>query len=86
MSTKTQSSRKLPKHRGIFSYARIPMDSGGIVYRLFRRDIKRALHCKMCTFHPNYPRASRARDLNKARHQLCDLVDDIDLKLLGVSE
>jgi hypothetical protein len=86
MHTKTQPSRKLPQHRGVFSYARIPMDGGGTVYRLFRRDMKRVLHCEMRVFHPDYPRASRARELNAARHQLRNLVDDIDLKLLGVSD
>jgi hypothetical protein len=86
MATKTLKSRKLPQHRGVFSYARIPTDGGGVVYRLFRRDMKRVLHCEMRVFHPDYPRAARARDLNKARHQLRDLVDDIDLKLLGVSD
>ena len=77
-------TRKLPQHRGVFSYSRIPMIGGSVVYRLFRRDQRGALHCEMRNFHPGYPRQSMARDLNRARHALRDQVDEVDLKLMGV--
>lgn len=38
------ATRKLPAHKGIFSYARIPLADGAVAYRLFRRDMRRVLH------------------------------------------
>lgn len=81
---RTPATRKLPSHRGAFSFARIPVQGGGVIYRLFRRDMHRVLHCEMRNFHPDYPRQSAARDLNESRHRLRNLVDGIDLKFLGV--
>jgi hypothetical protein len=79
-------TRKLPSHRGVFSYSRIPMPGGSVVYRLFRRDQRGALHCEMRNFHPDCKRAFIAKKLNLARHKLRDQVDEIDLALMGVTE
>ncbi|MFK2876946.1 hypothetical protein [Rhodanobacter hydrolyticus] len=79
-------SRKLPAHRGTFSYARVPMDDGGVAYRLFRRDMRRALHAELCNFHPDCDRRLIAQQLRKARHRLRETVDDIDLQILGVTQ
>lgn len=77
-------TRKLPAHHGCFSYARIPMDGGAVVYRLFRRDQAGALHAETRNFHPDCTRRFIARELNVARHQLRNTVDEIDLALMGV--
>lgn len=78
-------TRKLPAHRGVFSYARIPLDSGGVAYRLFRRDLNNVLHADLRNFHPDCGRRLIARDLRAARNQLRDQVDEIDLSILGVT-
>ena len=78
--------RKLPSHRGVFSYSRIPMDGGSVIYRLFRRDQRGALHCEMRNFHPDCTRSTIAREINRARHALRDQVDTVDLALMGVVE
>lgn len=80
----TYFARKLPAHRGVFSYSRIPLDGGGVAYRLFRRDMRRVLHAELKTFHPDCTRGFIARELNIARHQLRNSVDDVDLALMGV--
>jgi len=77
-------ARKLPAHRGVFSYSRIPMDDGAVVYRLFRRDQRGVLHAVTRNFHPDCSRHVIAEDLNIARHQLRNTVDDVDLALMGV--
>lgn len=79
-------TRKLPAHRGTFSYARIPMDGGGVTYRLFRRDMRRVLHAELKNFHPDCSRSFIARELNIARHQLRNTVDEIDLEIMGVTQ
>ena len=78
-------TRKLPAHRGTFSYARIPMD-GGVTYRLFRRDMSRALHAELCPFHPDCDRRVIAQQLRKARRRLRETVDEIDLEIMGVTQ
>lgn len=80
------TTRKLPAHRGAFSYARIPMQDGAVAYRLFRRDMRRALHAELKTFHPDCSRSFIARELNIARHQLRNTVDEIDLEIMGVTQ
>ncbi len=80
------TTRKLPAHKGVFSYARIPMDGGGVAYRLFRRDMRRALHAELRNFHPDCSRSLIARELNIARHQLRNTVDEIDLEIMGVTQ
>ncbi|MGH8158415.1 MAG: hypothetical protein ACREPQ_09855 [Rhodanobacter sp.] len=80
-------TRKLPSHRGKFSYARIPqadVAGTGVIYRLFRRDDRGALHCEMRNFAGNCSIRRIAEDLNVARHQLRNTVDEIDLALMGV--
>ncbi len=77
-------TRKLPTHRGVFSYSRIPVPGGGVVYRLFRRDQRGALHAETRNFHPDCTRHFIARELNIARHQLRNNVDDVDLALMEV--
>jgi hypothetical protein len=79
-------ARKLPSHRGVFSYSRIPLAEGSVVYRLFRRDQRGALHCEMRNFHPDCKPSFIAIELNRARHQLRDQVDTVDLELMGVTQ
>lgn len=77
--------RKLPTHRGAFSYARIPTAGGGVIYRLFRRDQRYILHAELLPFHPDCDRRTIARVLSEARHRLRNQVDDIDLRIMGVT-
>ena len=60
--------------------------SRATVYRLFRRDQSGRLHCEMRVFHPDYPRRLMAQKLNRARHQLRNQVDEIDLAIMGVTQ
>lgn len=77
-------TRKLPSHRGAFSYSRIPLDGGTVIYRLFRRDARGALHARTLPFAPACARHLIAGTLRTARHALRDQVDEIDLALMGV--
>lgn len=77
-------TRKLPAHRGTFSYARIPTEAGGVMYRLFRRDQRRVLHAELLPFHPSCTRQLIAETLRVARHRLRNTVDEIDLEIMGV--
>jgi len=84
---------KRPTGKGTFSYGRVPCvdtrEFGAVTsisYRLFRRDQNGKLHPKFFNFAADTDRAEIAKTLNEARHQLRNLVDDIDLKLLGVSD
>ena len=78
-------TRKLPAHRGVFSYSRIPLDGGGVAYRLFRRDMRGAVHAVLRNF-ATIDRRAMAEELNIARHQLRNTVDDIDLEIMGVEQ
>lgn len=79
-------TRKLPAHHGVFSYARIPLAGGIAAYRLFRRDLKRALHAETRNFHSDCARPYIASELNFARRQLRNTVDEIDLAFMGVTQ
>lgn len=80
------TTHKLPAHHGVFSYGRIPLECGGVLYRLFRRDMGRVVHVELKTFHPDCSRSLIARELNIARHQLRNTVDEIDLEIMGVTQ
>lgn len=62
------------------------MEGGGVVYRLFRRDLTRRVHAVQRVFHPDCQRGYMAEELNIARHQLRNTVDDIDLQIMGVTQ
>lgn len=42
--------RRMPHNRNHVCWARIPQDSGGVLYRLYRRDQRGVLHCFMLTY------------------------------------
>jgi hypothetical protein len=73
-----------PRNRNGFCWVRVIRD-GAITYRLFRRDLRGVTHYEFHTFRTE-PRQVVACTLMEARHRLRNLVDDIDLKLLGVSD
>jgi hypothetical protein len=76
---------KRPRAMGKFSYGRVPSLTGGVTYRLFRRDDKGALHVEMKRFEPDhFERADIAPILKAMRHALRDRVDELDLKFMGV--
>lgn len=76
-------TRRTPSRRDRFCWARIPQDSGGVLYRLYRRDMQGAVHAVLRNF-KIIDRHEMAEELNIARHQLRNTVDDIDLALMGV--
>jgi hypothetical protein len=77
---------KRPTGRGSFSWGRVPSLTGGVTYRLFRRDVKGALHVEMKRFDPeHHERHDIARELIVMRRRLRETVDALDLKFLGVA-
>lgn len=76
-------TRRMPRNRNGFCWARIPQESGGVLYRLYRRDMRGAVHAALRNF-ATADRRAMAEELNIARHQLRNTVDDIDLALMGV--
>lgn len=80
------TTRKLPAHRGVFSYGRVHEKNGCVVYRLFRRSLDRRVHGITKAFDPSCERNHIARELNIARHQLRNTVDEIDLEIMGVTQ
>lgn len=86
MSTSTLT-RRMPTKRDGFSWARIPQDSGGVLYRLYRRDMRGVLHVELLPFSSDWEccRCVVARRLREARHRLRDTVDDIDLEIMGLT-
>ena len=77
-------TRRTPHNRNHFCWARIPQDSGSVLYRLYRRDMKRATHAVLRNFQADCSRHFIAQELNIARHQLRNSMDDVDLALMGV--
>ncbi|WOB24785.1 MULTISPECIES: hypothetical protein [Xanthomonas] len=79
-------TRRAPKRSGGFSWGRFPTsDSALITWRMFRRDHTRALHTHALTFTARDDAAYVAKQLRRARRQLRDRVDEIDLAAMGVA-
>jgi hypothetical protein len=57
-----------------------------VIYRLFRRDLRRVLHVEMHTFGRDWQRRAIAERLRQMRHRLRNTVDEIDLALMGVTQ
>lgn len=74
-----------PSKRNRFCWSRIALD-GCVTYRLFRRDYTGRIHPKKVEIVQPMPRGMIAERVNEARRALLDHVDNIDLKLLGVSD
>jgi len=75
-----------PKKTAGFSWGRSLSAGGLVMWRLFRRDQRGALHMKQITPRSEWSRAAIATELNRARHALRDQVDEIDLALMGVTQ
>src|ERR1700743_1512031 len=71
--------------RNRFCWSRVVLD-GCVTYRLFRRDYTGRVHPKKVEIVQPISRGQRAELGNQAHHALLNQVDDIDLKLLGVSD
>ncbi|MCD0280510.1 hypothetical protein JWH04_16490 [Xanthomonas melonis] len=81
-----QLTRRAPKRNGGFSWGRFPTSDGAfITWRMFRRDHSSALHMHALTFTGTDDAAYVAKQLRRARRQLRDRVDEIDLAALGVT-
>lgn len=76
-----------PKPARGFSWARLPEypTEGDVTWRLFRRDHRGKLHMSSLTFTAGTDRRAIASALRRARHQLRDRVDEVDLLAMGVA-
>jgi hypothetical protein len=75
-----------PKKTGGFSWGRSVSAEGLVIWRLFRRDQRGSLHWRQLIPHHSWSRREIATELNRARHELRDQVDDLDLALMGVTQ
>ncbi len=79
-------TRRSPTKNTGFSWGRFPMGASGIVvYRLFRRDHRGAVHFVGLNFYRHDQRSAIAMALRAACHRLRDRVDEIDLAAMGVA-
>lgn len=58
---------------------------GTVTYRLFRRDHRRCVHCRMLQFRDDVPRGVVSVELRLARHRLRNKVVEIDLAAMGIT-
>ena len=80
-------SHRHPRKVSGFTWSRVPGAAGAVTYRLFRRDLRGALHCAILRFEADkQDHQAMAAALRRKRHQLRDQVDTIDLHLLGVTQ
>jgi len=80
-------SHRHPRKVSSFTWSRVPGACGSVTYRLFRRDMRGALHCSIIRFEQDkQDRCAMAQKLRSKRHELRDRVDTIDLHLLGVTQ
>ncbi len=78
--------RREPKRTNGFSWGRAPSPCGQMVtYRLFRRDLKGALHTEAVMALCSDPAATTAIRLIRARRSLRDRVGTLDLAALEVT-
>lgn len=84
-STDKQSHRdnRAPRRNTGFSWGRFNLH-GRVMYRLFRRDLNRKLHVEARGFDYRTDRSRIAAEIWRARIQLREAVDAVDLKHLGV--
>jgi hypothetical protein len=83
----THISRRPPKRNDGFSWGRYPDDATGqVIYRLWRRDHRGALHMSQLVLEPWAPMGVFASQLRTACHGLRDQVDEIDLRALYAKE
>lgn len=75
-----------PKQTAPFSWTRIPETHGVVLFRLYRRDMRGVLHYELHRFPITTPRAEIACSLLQARKRLREFVDEIDLKIMGVTQ
>lgn len=85
MSTSTLT-RRMPTKRDGFSWARIPQQNGGVLYRLYRRDMRGVMHATILPYPVNADRTEIAGELRLERHRLRNTVDEIDLEIMGVTQ
>ncbi|WP_240046264.1 hypothetical protein [Rhodanobacter glycinis] len=84
--------QRQPKKTAGFSWGRFVAPDGSVIYRLFRRDQRGALHYFMRVYTAEELNADPrirvriAHEIHRARHALRDQVDDVDLALMGVTQ
>lgn len=78
-------TRRPPSKRDT-AFARFPSDDGALVtYRLFRRDHERRTHFRELRFFPDTPRPVIAMNLLRARRELREFVDGLQLAAWGIA-
>lgn len=73
---------KQPAKKRGFTWGRITHKDGPVVYHLFRRDQRGAIHALRCEFDPREPRGYVIRELRRTYRDLRDKVDEIDLAMM----
>lgn len=79
-----RTPRQPKKTRG-FSWGRSVSADGLVTWRLFRRDQRGALHMKLIVPRIEWSLTTTAEEINRARHALRDQVDEVDLRIMGVT-
>jgi len=84
------TQRRQPAKGRRFAWARIPAAGDGeftryTTWRLFRRDLHRRVHTVEMHVGHSWPRPRIAAELRRARRELLEHVDRIDLKHLGLT-
>lgn len=80
--TRHMTRRECGKGSGFSWTSTFKDDDASVLYLLFRRDHSNKLHSRILTFRASEPRSLIAERLNRARHQLREKVDEIDLAAL----
>lgn len=74
-----------PKNREHFCWSRVVTQDGWVAYRLFRRDQRGVVHYRSVPFECGTDRKVIAVTINGERHDLRNSVDDVDLRLMGLT-
>lgn len=83
MNVRHLSPRKPRPYRHSWTRV-IPADQTGVIYRLFRRDLRGRMHMEELRYYRDAPRNAIAGDIRQARKRLLNKVDAIDFGLLGL--
>lgn len=91
MKTRHLTDRRQPAKGRRFAWSRVPAAGDSeftrfTTWRLFRRDVTRRVHPVELHIGHSWPRSRIAAELRRARRDLLDHVDELDLSHLGLTE
>ena len=79
-------TRRAPRGHMGFTWGRFPADGDtSVTYRLFRRDHTKRTHVRNLQFFPDTPRPVIAMNLLRARRELREFVDGLQLAAWGMA-